>query len=180
MLPAHVRDLERAAIRITSWLDRLGATAIAPDSPVTAQLEASGILAGISVDADVHFADGRFLHVVVQLDAQLQARRYTFDLVVDDERKWGSRHQEPAGFHQCRLPPLFAASLAEPATFEKSKNCFTSKWPEAVAAKQQSSGFDRRGSFRFPGTRKLLGSHLQPKGCERSDLNAPTQRRLVR
>jgi hypothetical protein len=64
VLPAHVRDLERAAIWITSWLDHLGATAITPDSPVTAQLEASGNLAGIWVDADVHFADGRSLHVV--------------------------------------------------------------------------------------------------------------------
>jgi len=120
MLPAHVRDLERAAIWITSWLDRLGATAVTPDSPVVAQVETSGKVVGIWVNTTVRLADGRSLHIVVQLDAWLQARRYTFDLVASGQRLWGWHgHQEPAGFHHRHLPPALTASLAEPATFEK-------------------------------------------------------------
>lgn len=120
MLPAYVRDPERAAIWITSWLDRLGATAVAPESPVTVQAEVSGNVAGIWVSADVGFADGRSLHIAVLLDAWLQTRRYTFDLVLNGEREWGWHgHQERAGFHHRHMPPNFEALSAEPATFEK-------------------------------------------------------------
>ena len=120
MLPAHVRDLERAAIWVTSWLDRLGATAVTPDSPVVAQVETSGKVVGIWVNTTVRLAGGRSLHIAVQLDAWLQARRYTFDLVANGQRLWGWHgHQEPVGFHHRHLPPTFTASLAEPATFEE-------------------------------------------------------------
>ncbi|MGO9658866.1 MAG: hypothetical protein ACLP7F_10990 [Acidimicrobiales bacterium] len=125
MLPAYVRGPERAAIWITSWLDRLGATAITPDCPVTLQVETSGNVVGVWLRANISFADGRSLHIVVQFDGQLQARRYAFDVITNGKREWGWHgHQEPAAFHHRHLPPAFKASSADPATFEKIEQLF--------------------------------------------------------
>jgi hypothetical protein len=85
-----------AVIWVTSWLERLGAVTISPDTAVTVVSELSGIVARVGVDASATFTEGRVLHCRVELDGGLAARTYRFDLVCGNDRQWGWHgHSEP-------------------------------------------------------------------------------------